>query len=75
MGGLEYLDLCGLSWCMNGDGLAAIGLGFAARLKMLNMRVCRAVGDESIMAIAKGCPSLEEWNLATIRKRKAFRII
>lgn len=63
-GGLEYLNVSGISWSIQEDGLAAIGSGFAARLKILNLRMCRTVGDESIMAIAKGCPLLREWNLA-----------
>ncbi|EEF37787.1 ubiquitin-protein ligase, putative [Ricinus communis] len=63
-GGLEYLNVSGISWSIKGDGLAAIGSGFAARLKILNLRMCRTVGDESATAIAKGCPLLQEWNLA-----------
>ncbi|CAB4321393.1 unnamed protein product [Prunus armeniaca] len=41
-----------------------LGVGFAFSLKILNLRLCRTVGDESIVAIAEGCPLLEEWNLA-----------
>lgn len=63
-GGLEYLNISCISWSVHGDGLAAIGTGFARRLKMLNLRLCRTVGDESIAVIAKGCPLLQEWNLA-----------
>ncbi|KAK9282567.1 hypothetical protein L1049_005488 [Liquidambar formosana] len=63
-GGLEYLNVSSLVWCVHGDGLAAIGAGFAMRLRVLNLRMCRTVSDESIVAIAKGCPLLEEWNLA-----------
>ncbi|XP_077226789.1 RNI-like superfamily protein [Tasmannia lanceolata] len=62
-GGLEYLNFsCLRSW-VDGDGLAGIGAGFATRLRYLNLRLCRFVGDESVAAIAKGCPLLEEWNL------------
>ncbi|KAJ9169877.1 hypothetical protein P3X46_018025 [Hevea brasiliensis] len=63
-GGLEYLNVSGISCSIHEDGLAAIGSGFATRLKILNLRMCRTVGDHSIMAIAKGCPLLQEWNLA-----------
>ncbi|XP_059626317.1 F-box/LRR-repeat protein 12 [Cornus florida] len=62
-GGLEYLNVSSLSW-VNGGGLRAIGAGLGTRLKILNFRICRTIGDESIVAIAKGCPLLEEWNLA-----------
>lgn len=61
-GGLEYLDVSCLSWSPFGDPLA--GIGFSSHLKILNFRLCRAVSDTSIVAIAKGCPLLEEWNLA-----------
>ncbi|TQE09453.1 hypothetical protein C1H46_004946 [Malus baccata] len=40
------------------NGLAAIGRGFAFRLKILNLRLCRTFGDMSIVAIAEGCPLL-----------------
>lgn len=63
-GGLEYLSVMSLPWCIYGDGLYGIGAGFASKLKVLNLRMCRCVGDDSIVAIAKGCPLLEEWNLA-----------
>ncbi|XWS36646.1 hypothetical protein CRYUN_Cryun20dG0103000 [Craigia yunnanensis] len=63
-GGLKFLNIASLSWLNFGDGLAAIGNGFAARLKILSLRMCRTVGDASILAIAKGCPQLQEWNLA-----------
>ncbi|KAF8402388.1 hypothetical protein HHK36_013343 [Tetracentron sinense] len=63
-GGLEYLNVSGLNWCIHGDGLAGIGAGFAMTLQVLNLRMCRSVSDESIAAIAKGCPALQEWNLA-----------
>ncbi|PON75170.1 Leucine-rich repeat, cysteine-containing subtype [Parasponia andersonii] len=63
-GGIEYLDVSCRSWHVCGDGLAALGTGLGSSLKILNLRLCRTVGDESISAIAKGCPLLQEWNLA-----------
>ncbi|XP_021762748.1 F-box/LRR-repeat protein 12-like [Chenopodium quinoa] len=63
-GGLEYLNISNLSWSIRGDGLSAIGGGFAKMLRVLNMRLCRIVRDEDVALIAKGCPSLVEWNLA-----------
>lgn len=63
-GGIEYLDFSAIGGCFRGDGFSGIGTGFASRLKILNLRMCRTVGDESIMAIAKGCLQLQEWNLA-----------
>ncbi|TKY64026.1 F-box/LRR-repeat protein 12 [Spatholobus suberectus] len=61
-GGIEYLNVSCLSWSLLGDPLP--GIGFSSRLKILNFRLCRTVSDTSIVAIAKGCPLLEEWNLA-----------
>ncbi|KAK7275303.1 hypothetical protein RIF29_16415 [Crotalaria pallida] len=61
-GGIEYLNVSGLRWSPFGDPLA--GIGFSSHLKILNFRLCRTVSDASIVAIAKGCPLLEEWNLA-----------
>ena len=63
-GGIQCLDFSCLSWRAAGDGLAALGTGFGANLKILNLRLCRSLGDESVSAIAKGCPLLQEWNLA-----------
>uniref|UniRef100_A0A1D1YBB5 F-box/LRR-repeat protein 12 n=1 Tax=Anthurium amnicola TaxID=1678845 RepID=A0A1D1YBB5_9ARAE len=63
-GGLEYLNVSGLRCWSNGDSLDGIGAGFAAKLRFLNFRMCRFVGNESVAAIAKGCPLLEEWSLA-----------
>lgn len=63
-GGLEYLSVCNLTWCIHVDGLVAISVGFAAKLRVLNFRFSRTIGDNCIMAIAKGCPLLQEWNLA-----------
>lgn len=62
-GGLKFLNIAGLSWLNFRDRLAEIGNGFAAKLKILNLRMCRTVSDASIDAIAKGCPELQEWNL------------
>ncbi|KAJ4795474.1 F-box/RNI-like superfamily protein [Rhynchospora pubera] len=63
--GLEYLNLSHpASLSRHGDGLGNIGLGYARRLRFLNLRMCRHMSDESASAIAKGCPMLEEWNLA-----------
>ncbi|KAJ4967717.1 hypothetical protein NE237_014418 [Protea cynaroides] len=69
-GGLEYLNVSGPSCCIRGDGLAAIGAGFAMRLRILNLRMCRNVSDGSVVAIAKGCPALLEWNLALCHEVK-----
>lgn len=69
--GLEYLNISNLSWSIHGDGLGAIGAGFAARLRVLNLRLSRTLGDESAALIAKGCPSLAEWNLALCEIRFA----
>ncbi|MFS7944930.1 putative leucine-rich repeat domain superfamily [Helianthus anomalus] len=63
-GGLEYLNVSSLSWCIRGDGLRAIGGGFGKNLRTLNFRLCRTVSDETIMEISKGCPLLKEWNLS-----------
>ncbi|KAK8688661.1 hypothetical protein V6N13_087414 [Hibiscus sabdariffa] len=63
-GGLKFLNIAGLSGSNFRNGLEAIGNGFAAGLKILSLRMCRSVTDASIVAIAKGCPQLQEWNLA-----------
>lgn len=63
-GGLEYLNVSSLRWCIRGDGLRAIGGGFGMNLRILNFRLCRTIGDETIIEISKGCPFLEEWNLS-----------
>ncbi|KAK6947474.1 Leucine-rich repeat [Dillenia turbinata] len=63
-GGLEYLNLSSLSWSVSGASFAAIGAGFATKLKILDLRLCRTIIDESVMAIAKECPLLQQWNLA-----------
>lgn len=69
-GGLEYLNLSSLSWSIWGDGLTAIGAGFTTKLRILDLRLCRTIGDELVFAIAKGCPFLEEWNLALCHEVK-----
>ncbi|KAH0660409.1 hypothetical protein KY289_029157 [Solanum tuberosum] len=46
------------------NGIRTISVGFAAKLRVLNFRSSRTIGDDCIMTIAKGCPSLQEWNLA-----------
>ncbi|XP_020226588.1 F-box/LRR-repeat protein 12-like [Cajanus cajan] len=61
-GGIQYLDVSCLSLSLLKDPL--FGIGFASCLKILDMRLCRTVSDTSVVAIAKGCPLLEEWNLA-----------
>lgn len=63
-GGLEYLDVSNLGWCIRGHGFGAFDTRFTSKLTVLNFRVCRYIDDEAIMGIARGCPSLKEWNLA-----------
>ncbi|KAI5676904.1 hypothetical protein M9H77_07854 [Catharanthus roseus] len=70
-GGLEYLNISSLSWSILGDGLMAIGAGFARKLSILNCRACRTISDDSIISIAKGCPLLQEWNLALCHEIRA----
>ncbi|KAK9724864.1 hypothetical protein RND81_05G103800 [Saponaria officinalis] len=60
--GLRYLNISSLSWSVHGNGLSAIGV--AKRLRVLNTRLCQTIRDEMVGMIAKGCPSLVEWNLA-----------
>ncbi|KAL0744180.1 hypothetical protein Bca4012_085693 [Brassica carinata] len=67
-GGIEYLNISGAVCHIRKDGLVPIGSGIASKLRVLNLRMCRTVGDESIKAIAKGCPLLQEWNLALCRE-------
>lgn len=68
--GLEYFDVSSLSWSVHGDGLSALGAGFAAKLSILNLRLCRTISDASVIAIAMGCPLLREWNLALCHEVK-----
>lgn len=63
-GGIEYLNVSSLRSWLGADGLDRIGCGLATRLRFLNLRLCRFVSDDSVAAIAKGCPLLEEWSLA-----------
>ncbi|URE35404.1 hypothetical protein MUK42_35820 [Musa troglodytarum] len=63
-GGLEYLNISNLRVCIGADGLAMIGAGSATKLRYLNLRMCRLVSDDSVIAIAQGCPLLEEWSLS-----------
>ncbi|KAL6660802.1 hypothetical protein ACP70R_001837 [Stipagrostis hirtigluma subsp. patula] len=61
-GGLEYLNLHKLGSSAGLDGLGS--LAFAKNLRSLNLRLCRYLTDDSVTAIASGCPLIEEWNLA-----------
>ncbi|GJR62162.1 leucine-rich repeat domain, L domain-like protein [Tanacetum coccineum] len=63
-GGLEYLNLNGLHKCIGENGLAAIGLGFASNLIILDLGWCTFVDDDTINKISKGCPLLQNWNLS-----------
>ncbi|KAM3376289.1 F-box/LRR-repeat protein 12 [Capsicum galapagoense] len=69
-GGLEYLSVPNLTLRTRVDGLIAISVGFAAKLRVLNFRCSRTIGDDCITAMAKGCPSLQEWNLAICHEVK-----
>uniref|UniRef100_A0A0E0F4H9 Uncharacterized protein n=1 Tax=Oryza meridionalis TaxID=40149 RepID=A0A0E0F4H9_9ORYZ len=44
------------------DGLDRVG--YAKSLRFLNLRMCRYLTDDSVTAIASGCPLIEEWSLA-----------
>ncbi|XP_031480731.1 F-box/LRR-repeat protein 12 [Nymphaea colorata] len=70
-GCLEYLNISNLRCWNGGDGLGSIGLGGSC-LRFLNLRMCRFVGNESVTAIAKGCPLLKEWCLALCHEVKAL---
>ncbi|KAK3119884.1 hypothetical protein QOZ80_9AG0677150 [Eleusine coracana subsp. coracana] len=59
---LEYLNLHKLGSLCGLDGLGS--LCFAKYLRFLNLRMCRYLTDSSVMAIASGCPLIEEWSLA-----------
>ncbi|KAL3649232.1 hypothetical protein CASFOL_005635 [Castilleja foliolosa] len=63
-GGLEYLNISNLIWCVHGHGLSGIDALHVSNIKILNFRLCSTIGDEAIVRIATGCPLLEEWNLA-----------
>lgn len=62
-GGVEFLDISNVSWCI-GQRLTPIDASYISNLKVLNFRLCRTIGDGIVIAIAKGCPLLCEWNLA-----------
>lgn len=62
-GGLEYLNLSRDKYPWECD-LAAIGLGFGAHIKTLDLKNCKFVEDATITKIAQGCPLLQEWNLS-----------
>ncbi|XP_071732396.1 F-box/LRR-repeat protein 12-like [Rutidosis leptorrhynchoides] len=61
-GGLEYLNL-GTYGSRGSTVLEPIGLGFASKLKCLNIARCSLVDDDVIIKISRGCPLLQEWNL------------
>lgn len=63
-GGVQYLNVSNLSWCVRGHGFGEIDTGSVSNLRVLNFRLCRTIGDEAVVKIARGCPFLEEWNLA-----------
>ncbi|KAF5796117.1 putative leucine-rich repeat domain superfamily [Helianthus annuus] len=65
-GGLEYLNIA-FNYHIMEYGLAAIGSGVAANLKTLNLSGCSFVTDYVIIRISKGCPFLQEWNLASCK--------
>lgn len=75
-GGIVYLDAS----CINKiifpvnwphiSAFAESGRRFASSLRILNFRMCRSVCDATILAIAKGCPQLQEWNLALCHEVK-----
>ncbi|KAM0044578.1 putative leucine-rich repeat domain superfamily [Helianthus debilis subsp. tardiflorus] len=65
-GGLEYLNIA-FNYHIMGYGLAAVGSGVAANLKTLNLSGCSFVTDYVIIRISKGCPFLQEWNLASCK--------
>ncbi|XP_047318773.1 F-box/LRR-repeat protein 12-like [Impatiens glandulifera] len=61
-GGMQFLNL---SFCtgMNGDGVTFIGGGISSRLRVLDLRRCRTVRDETIAVIANECSFLQHWHL------------
>lgn len=64
-GGLEYINLYNPHKRTGGLGLAAIGSGIAANLKVLDFRMCTFATEDVIISISKGCPLLHEWNLSS----------
>lgn len=69
-GGLAFLNVSLVSWCLPTKKLAVIWAGFARRLKVLKLRGCGSIGEEPILEIAKACPFLEEWDSAFCHKVK-----
>lgn len=70
-GGLKYLNVSFTAYSLGGNFLGAIGSsGFAKCLTVLNFRMCETVNDEAIVAISKGCPLLQEWNLVSCHEVK-----
>ncbi|XP_071738039.1 F-box/LRR-repeat protein 12-like [Rutidosis leptorrhynchoides] len=64
-GGLEYLNFSSLDYKHTmGQGLATIGLGYGANLKILDLQMFRFVEDNDVISISKGCPLLREWDLS-----------
>ncbi|MED6110261.1 hypothetical protein PIB30_041305 [Stylosanthes scabra] len=64
-GGLKYLDAIQMFCSVYNpiqDPLA--GIAFCSTIKILNFRLCKTVTDPTVIAIAKGCKLVEEWNLA-----------
>lgn len=61
-GGLEYLNLYNLRSLAGLDSLG--GVGYVKKLRFLNLRMCCYLTDDSVAAIASGCPLIEEWSLA-----------
>ncbi|XP_071728800.1 F-box/LRR-repeat protein 12-like [Rutidosis leptorrhynchoides] len=69
-GGLEYLNLAGSTQYDFPDltFLESIRLGFASKLKYLNISRCSFVDEDFIIKISRGCPLLQEWNLTGCNK-------
>ncbi|XP_071738034.1 F-box/LRR-repeat protein 12-like [Rutidosis leptorrhynchoides] len=68
-GGLEYLNLSSPDKKSTlGKGLATIGLGYGANLKLLELQNCNFVDDNDVISISKGCPLLKEWDLSYCTK-------
>ncbi|KAG8081584.1 hypothetical protein GUJ93_ZPchr0574g9 [Zizania palustris] len=63
-GGLEYLNLHGFR--RSTELISWVELVYAEKLRFLNLRIVRSLTDDSVIAIASGCPLIEEWNLAGV---------
>jgi len=61
-GGLEYLNFYNLRSSAGLDGLGRVRS--LTKLRFLNLRMCRYLTDDSVVAIASACPLIEEWSLA-----------